>query len=108
MLKDENSDTLSDDEFNPKWEKALMDDEGVSAKLREFGDMQMQGADVYMSTFSSMKGYSFFNEISNWFMPFDVKQSDVARQMADMPDVLRFFAESTHICSSDKYSFFYN
>ena len=108
MLKDENSDTLSDDEFNPKWEKALMDDEGVSAKLREFGDMQMQGADVYMSTFSSMKGYSFFNEIANWFMPFDVKQPDVARQMADIPDVLRFFAESTHICSSDKYSFFYS
>ncbi len=108
MLKDENPDIISEDEFNPKWEKALMDDEGVSAKLREFGDMQMQGADVYMSTFSSMKGYSFFNEIANWFMPFDVKQSDVARQMADMPDVLRFFAESTHICSSDKYSFFYS
>ena len=108
MLKDENPDILSEDEINPKWEKALMDDEGVSAKLREFGDMQMQGADVYMSTFSSMKGYSFFNEIANWFMPFDVKQSDVARQMADMPDVLRFFAESTHICSSDKYSFFYS
>ena len=108
MLKDENSDAMSDDEFNPKWEKALMDDEGVSAKLREFGDMQMQGADVYMSTFSSMKGYAFFNEIANWFMPFDVKQSDVARQMADMPEVLRFFAESTHICSSDKYSFFYS
>ena len=108
MLKDENLDIISEDEFNPKWEKALMDDEGVSAKLREFGDMQMQGADVYMSTFSSMKGYSFFNEIANWFMPFDVKQSDVAHQMADMPDVLRFFAESTHICSSDKYSFFYS
>lgn len=108
MLKDENPDIISEDEFNPKWEKALMDDEGVSAKLREFGDMQLQGADVYMSTFSSMKGYSFFNEIANWFMPFDVKQSDVARQMADMPEVLRFFAESTHICSSDKYSFFYS
>lgn len=108
MLKDENPDMMSEDEINPKWEKALMDDEGVSAKLREFGDMQMQGADVYMSTFSSMKGYSFFNEMANWFMPFDVKQGDVARMMAEMPDVLRFFAESTHICSSDKYSFFYS
>ena len=108
MLKEEGTDILNDEEFNPKWEKALMDDEGVSAKLREFGDMQMQGADVYMSTFSSMKGYPFFNEIPHWFMPFDVKQQDVARQMADMPDVLRFFSESTHICSSDKYSFFYS
>ena len=108
MLKDEGGDMINEDEFNPKWEKALMDDEGVSAKLREFGDMQMQGADVYMSTFSSMKGYAFFNELAHWFMPFDVKQSDVARMMADMPDVLRFFSESTHICSSDKYSFFYS
>ena len=108
MLQDEGADPLNDEEFNPKWEKALMDDESVSAKLREFGDMQMQGADVYMSTFSGMKGYAFFNEIANWFMPFDVKQYDVARQMADMPDLLRFFSESTHICSSDKYSFFYS
>ncbi len=108
MLKDEGADILNDEEFNPKWEKALMDDEGVSAKLREFGDMQQKGADVYMSTFSSMKGYTFFNNIAHWFMPFDVKQTDVARQMADMPDLLRFFAESTHICSSDKYSFFYS
>lgn len=108
MLKEEGGDVMNDDEFNPKWEKALMDDEGVSAKLREFGDMQMQGADVYMSTFSSMKGYAFFGELAHWFMPFDVKQSDVARMMADMPDVLRFFSESTHICSSDKYSFFYS
>ncbi len=108
MLKEEGGDAMNDDEFNPKWEKALMDDEGVSAKLREFGDMQMQGADVYMSTFSSMKGYAFFNELAHWFMPFDVKQGDVARMMADMPDVLRFFAESTHICNSDKYSFFYS
>lgn len=108
MLKEEGGDAMNDDEFNPKWEKALMDDEGVSAKLREFGDMQMQGADVYMSTFSSMKGYTFFNELAHWFMPFDVKQGDVARMMADMPDVLRFFAESTHICNSDKYSFFYS
>lgn len=108
MLKEEGGNAMNDDEFNPKWEKALMDDEGVSAKLREFGDMQMQGADVYMSTFSSMKGYAFFNELAHWFMPFDVKQGDVARMMADMPDVLRFFAESTHICNSDKYSFFYS
>ena len=86
MLKEEGGDVMNDDEFNPKWEKALMDDEGVSAKLREFGDMQMQGADVYMSTFSSMKGYAFFGELAHWFMPFDVKQSDVARMMADMPD----------------------
>jgi phosphoglycolate phosphatase-like HAD superfamily hydrolase len=108
MLQDEGADIITDEEFNPKWEKALMDDEGVSAKLREFGDMQQQGADVYMSTFSSMKGYTFFNNIAHWFMPFDTKQIDVARQMADMPDLLRFFAESTHICSSDKYSFFYS
>ncbi|MBO5728442.1 MAG: hypothetical protein J6R43_01230 [Paludibacteraceae bacterium] len=108
ILQDEGADPLNDEEFNPKWEKALMDDEGVSAKLREFGDMQQQGADVYMSTFSSMKGYTFFNNIAHWFMPFDVKQIDVARQMSDMPDLLRFFAESTHICSSDKYSFFYS
>ncbi len=107
MLKEDNVD-ISDDEINPKWEKAFMDDEGVSAKLREFGDMQMQGADVYMSTFSSMKGYPFFNDIANWFMPFDENQTDVARLMADMPDLLKFFSESTHMCSSDKYSFFYS
>ena len=32
--------------------------------------MQIEGSDVFMSAFSKLKNFPFFNEFSNWFSPF--------------------------------------
>lgn len=53
---------------NPDWEQAF-EQSGLGDKIREMNDLQLEGADVYMSTFAQLKGYPFFREPHNWFYP---------------------------------------
>ena len=46
--------TEDSDDLNPEWENWI-DKSGITDKLREMGELQMEGADVYMSTFSQLK-----------------------------------------------------
>ena len=39
-------------------------------KLQEFTDLQMEGSDVLMGTFSMLKHFDFFRDEENWFLPF--------------------------------------
>lgn len=50
-------------------------------KLREMNELQLEGADVYMSTFAALKNYPFFREVHNWFYPFSKQQSNVLKAM---------------------------
>ena len=68
---------LEQDDKNPEWQ-AWLDDDGIKNKLDEMAQWQTEGADVYMSTFSQLKHYPFFNEMPNWFRPFDINNSAVA------------------------------
>lgn len=95
----------SDNEANPKWSDAI-ENGPFAAKLREFSELQAKGADIFMSTFSKMKSYPFFTPEANWFMPFDEKNGIVKKVLDEAPDVMRIFAKSPQMCSSDKYSFF--
>ena len=61
---------------NPDWEEAI-EKSGLGDKLREMNELQLEGADVYMSTFAGLKSYPFFREVHNWFYPFTKQQSDV-------------------------------
>lgn len=63
----EESDEEKDD-TNPDWADAI-EKSGLGDKLREMNELQLEGADVYMSTFAQLKSYPFFREISNWFYP---------------------------------------
>lgn len=56
------------EDHNPEWEEWI-DRSGITDKLRELGELQMSGADVYMSTFSQLKHFPFFRKISHWFYP---------------------------------------
>lgn len=86
-----------------------MDKSGLSDKLKEMGDLQMEGADVYMSTFSQLKTFPFFREMANWFYPFDKQHSEVIKtftihsKQRDM--FLDTILQSGFFCNSDKYSF---
>lgn len=59
----EESDEEKDD-TNPDWADAI-EKSGLGDKLREMNELQLEGADVYMSTFSQLKSYPFFRDISN-------------------------------------------
>lgn len=92
---------------NPEWQK-ILDEAGLTDKLQEFSDMQLEGADVFHSTFSNLKSYPFFYEMSNWFLPFDVQHSQIQDLFTDKAEgnsLLKSLTDSAYICNSDKYSF---
>lgn len=66
-LTSDSENHLSD--ANPEWEE-IMKDSGISEKLQEINELQMEGADVMVTAFSNLKTFPFFNQISNWFLPF--------------------------------------
>ncbi len=93
------------EEGNPEWQD-LLEESGISDKLKELTDLQMQGADVYMSTFSMLKSFPFFNELSNWFLPFDSGFSAISPLFeTEDKSILSAFVDNNIMCNSDKYSF---
>lgn len=94
---------------NPDWHKSLEISDKASAKIREMADMQMEGADVYMSTFTHMKSSPFFQHTAHWFYPFDIDHP----QMKNVKNILESklgsmmsaILSTSPFCSSDKYSF---
>lgn len=113
-LKDKiNLDSLmeegSGDDKNPEWEEIFKDSPGLMNKMEEFSELQMEGADVFMGSFSMLKLFPFFNEFSNWFMPFFTENPDVLHVIDDSDETNSRFIEAINsapiLCNSDKYSF---
>lgn len=104
--KNDYSNALDDDDFISL--DNIADNSELSDKLKQFNDMQLNGDDVYMSTFSSMKTYPFFSDTCHWFLPFDSKKADINSLIEQGGDVLKLFSKSSQMCHSDKYSFFYS
>lgn len=99
---DESDEDMNDQ--NPDWEQQF-ENSPLADKLKEMSELQMEGADVYMSTFSALKSYPFFKTLSNWFYPFDPQHSSVVKEMDDKQNsVLNLILESGLFCDSDKYS----
>ncbi len=94
---------------NPEWEDILKDSPGLLNKMEEFSEMQMKGSDVFMGSFSMLKSFPFFNEMSNWFIPFFPGNTDLAGNVDSVDPVIRQMVESIGkapiLCNSDKYSF---
>ncbi len=98
------------DDKNPDWENTFRKS-GLGKKLREMSELQMEGADVYMSTFSLLKNYPFFSEVYNWFYPFSKQQSDVMKSIKrsgnEESSLLNLIAKSGFFSNSDRYSLFF-
>ena len=91
-------------EENPDWED-ILNKSGIADKLKELTEMQMDGADIFMSAFSQMKGFSFFRRLSNWFVPFDKDNSQVKQATETVPaNLVSLLTGGRYFCSSDKYS----
>lgn len=100
-------DPADDNDRNPDWEQTIHQ-MGLEDKLREMNELQMEGSDVYMGTFSQLKRYPFFQQPVNWFRTFDPQHSSVIHlfrqeQTQDNP-LLKLILKSGFFCDSDKYS----
>ena len=97
-----------DDDKNPEWSKWIEND-NIKSKLEEMTKWQIEGADVYMGTFSQLKNYPFFGEMSNWFRPFDINVPGISSLLpgnnAAGDTLLSAICKSPVFCNSDKYSF---
>jgi tetratricopeptide (TPR) repeat protein len=104
---EEESNIKPDDwsEENPEWSE-MLEESGLGEKLQELTNLQLEGADVYMSTFSALKSFPFFNEIAHWLVPFDPEFSYIYDLFASNDkSLISAFLNNSIICNSDKYSF---
>ena len=106
-MKYDFEESTDEDDRNPDWEKAF-EASGLGDKIREMNDLQLEGADVYMSTFAQLKSYPFFKEPHNWLYPFDKQHSSIIKEFGLNPTgdnaVLALILQSGFFCNSDKYS----
>ena len=99
---------------NPEWETVFKDTPDLYHKIEEFSALQMEGSDVFLSAFAMLKRFPFFDELSNWFLPFHKDNSEVREGLSDQEgdfDVEMFtegLERSSFLCNSDKYSFCLN
>ena len=91
------------DGVNPDWEDILNRD-GLGDKLREMSEIQADGGDIYMSSFSSLKQFPFFNDVANWFLPFNPNHSVVASADNYEGSLSNMLEKLPFMCDSDKYS----
>ena len=89
---------------NPEW----MNDEKMNKRMQEMAELQLDGADVYFASFSTTKGYSFFNQMAHWFYPFSLENNGIPElkkfNEGKVNQVIRLILNGSPFCNSDKYS----
>jgi len=103
---------LSEDK-NPEWQEILKDSPGLMGKMEELTEMQLEGADVFLSSFSMLKHFPFFSELANWFFPFtsdhpEINANSIKKETNDDIGFTQLIMKSPMLCNSDKYSFFFS
>ena len=93
-------------EMNPEWMEKL-ENSSLGKKLEEFSQLQEEGADVMLFSFVNLKHFPFFNEISNWFLPFHRGLSFVSESTL-FNNTLEIMMNVGLMCNSDLYSFYFS
>jgi tetratricopeptide (TPR) repeat protein len=97
---------------NPGWKDMIDEVPGLFERIEKFTRMQMEGGDVFMGTFKMLKGFDFFNKMSNWFIPYYAQNPQLSNLSGIDPEVISRLLEGMdhafYICNSDKYSFILN
>ena len=77
--------------------------EGIYQKMI---DMQKEGSDIFFSSFSQMKRYPFFYDISNWLTPFYMEHPDISQYVEQLAGnrFTQVALSNPVFCNSDKYS----
>lgn len=114
LKMDDIREELLEEGRNPDWESMFSESDDLYRKVDEFMKLQMEGADVYMTTFAHLKQFPFFNELTNWLVPFhnenpDLKEIYASRTDTFDPDLfVDGLRKTPFLCNSDKYSFIFN
>lgn len=91
------------------WQKTL--ESSLNDKIMKMNELQEEGADVYMSSFSFLKNDLFFNEIHHWFYSFDklhLSVEDLSQERSDdQAPLMDLILDSFFLCNSDKYSMYF-
>ena len=99
---------------NPDWESMFSETDDLYKKVDEFMKLQMEGADVYMTTFAHLKQFPFFNELTNWLVPFHAENPELSaiydsrNDTFDPEIIIDGLKKTPFLCNSDKYSFIFN
>jgi tetratricopeptide (TPR) repeat protein len=99
---------------NPDWSKMFSDSDEIMKTMEELTNLQMEGADVYMSAFANLKHFDFFRDFQNWFVPFYPENTAVDEIYTDevlgpgTNDLAEALYKTPFICNSDKYSLLLN
>ncbi len=88
---------------NPEWQDSLADKE-MERQMSRFVDLQNQGADIFISSFSTLKQqFPFFSTAANWFCPFSSEHPAVGRSVGVRGFIKTMFS-GNKFCDSDKFS----
>ncbi|EJX08096.1 tetratricopeptide repeat protein [gut metagenome] len=101
-----NMELTEENDFNPDWEKEFNNSK-LNEKLYHLGELQMEGMDVNLSSFSPLKKYPFFFEPANWLLPFDMQHSSIAHlwpAKSENFNLAQMMVKSPLLCNNDKYS----
>lgn len=90
-------------EMNAEWEE-MLEKSGIGKKMRELSEMQSEGADLMMVTFSNLKQFPFFYNVNSWFLPFDINHPVIKLDDRLKKVVNELVSSGVAICDSDKYS----
>jgi tetratricopeptide (TPR) repeat protein len=99
---------------NPDWSEMFGDSEEIFKTMEELTNLQMEGADVYMSAFANLKHFDFFKDFQNWFMPFHPDHDIVNEIFRDeilgpgTNELAEAMYKTPFICNSDKFSLILN
>ena len=114
LKMDDIRDELLEEGRNPDWQSVFNESDDLYKKVDEFMKLQMEGADVYMTTFAHLKQFPFFSELTNWLVPFHKENPDLSEIYAEKSDIFdpEIFVDGLRqtpfLCNSDKYSFIFN
>lgn len=91
--------------LNPDAEEQAIEE--VEKSVKRMMDMQEAGTDIYYGGFTQMKNFPFFQQIANWFRPFDINHPELlpAKKAFMKFDGLQMLCSQDLLCDSDKYSF---
>lgn len=103
-LKEKDSNTI-EDILNPSADDER--NEKIEESIHRFNQMQQEGKDVFYAGFSAMKTFPFFQNLSNWLLPYDENHPDLdkLRKILGNNNLLENMKDKTPFCDSDKYSF---
>lgn len=85
----------------------MLEDNGIADKMRSFAQLQQEGADINMSSFSQLKMFPFFYTMENWFMPFYKDNPAISELFSEdekANSLIDTLLQAESMCDTDKYS----